>query len=74
MGEVNRAIGEIWVEDLMGNMWNLNCLVYSGALVAMKLGEEEADKETEVVMTEGGDGELDADEMEVEMVSRALRG
>ncbi len=58
----------------MGNMWNLNCLVYSGALVAMKLGEEEADKETEVVMTEGGDGELDADEMEVEMVSRALRG
>ncbi len=54
----------MWVEELMGN---LNCLVYSGALVARKLGEEEEeDKETDVVMAEGRDGVLDPDEMEVE--------
>ncbi len=42
----------MWVEELMGNLWDLNCLVYSGVLVARKLGEEEEDKETDVVMAE----------------------
>ncbi len=66
MGEVNRAMSEVWVEELMGDMWDLNCLVYSGALVAMRLGEEEANKGAEVLVTEGEEDEEDADEMEVE--------
>ncbi len=47
-------------------MWDLNCLGYSGALVAMRLGEEEANKGAEVLVTEGEEDELDAE------VERAL--
>ncbi len=71
--EVNEAMSQIWDEEALESVWDLNCLVYSGAVTA--IGEQERQDG----MTEVGEGESDVWTDEVEdpegerEVERAMR-
>ncbi len=69
LGEVNEAMIQIWDEEKLENVWDLNCLVYSGALTAMGACDQQDG------MTEKGDGESSgqADEVEDPEGERAMR-
>ena len=58
--EVNEAMSQIWDEEALESVWDLNCLVYSGAVTA--IGEQERQDG----MTEVGEGESDVWTYEVE--------
>ena len=73
LGEVNEAMIQIWDEEKLENVWDLNCLVYSGALTAMGACDQQDG------MTEKGDGESSGQADEVEdpegerEIERAMR-